>query len=403
MSNLEQQWRELDARIRAWWDGDLKTATEKDVCGDEHGTLLFLPFPYSSGGGSEAAFPEMYGWDTFFINLGMLAHGRKDLVRNHILNQLFMIERYGMVLNGNRTFFLTRSQPPLLAESVYRYCSYERDLDLLAMAYPLLKREYEGYWCADHHHTPIGLSTNRDLGDPAIRPELAAEAETGLDFDACFDGDIRRCAPLITNCVLVKYTCVMAWIARELGWNDQSELWDGESEHRAELIRRYCWNDDKGFFFEYDFVNERQIPVWSLCGYWALWAGVATREQPARAIENLDRFEKDHGLTFTSEEYPSPHPEFEWLQWGYPSGWPPMHIVAVEAFDAAGFPEHARRVAGKYVALVMKIYNETGKLWEKYNVVDGDLQFGHERYDVPPMHGWASAAAAVLGRRAFSK
>jgi alpha,alpha-trehalase len=55
----------------------------------------------------------MFGWDNFFINCGMLAHGRYDLVHGQLLNHLFMIMRHGMVLNANRTYFLTRSQPPL--------------------------------------------------------------------------------------------------------------------------------------------------------------------------------------------------------------------------------------------------------------------------------------------------
>jgi len=403
MDDLQKQWLELDNRIRTWWEGDLRSAQELDIIRDDQRTLLFLPFPYSSAGGSESVFPEMYGWDTFFINLGMLAHGLYDQVRNHIYNQLFMIERYGKVLNGNRTYYLTRSQTPLLAESVRRYATARPDPELLMMAYPLLKREYLEYWNSLHHFTPIGLSTNRDQGDIGLRPELASEAETGLDFCALFGGDIRECAPLLTNCALVKYAQTLGWIAAVLGWDSQAVEWQQEAERRAALIREYCWDEQEGFFFEYNYVRKEPIKVRSLCAYWTLWAGVATPIQAERVAAQLWRFEHTHGLSFTDQVYPSPHPEFIWLQWGYPSGWPPMHIITVEGLDAAGFSEDAERVARKFLALQMAQYAETGKLWEKYNIVDGNLKFPMERYSLPPLHGWSSAAVTVLGRRLFEK
>lgn len=113
--DLKVRWQRLDNAIRGWWVGDLHHATEEEIRNDPNKTLLFLPFPYITAGGSESAFPEIYGWDTQFINLGLLAHDRADIVRWNILDQLSMIERFGKVLNGNRTFYLTRGQPPLLA------------------------------------------------------------------------------------------------------------------------------------------------------------------------------------------------------------------------------------------------------------------------------------------------
>lgn len=390
-------WRELDAAIRGWWAGDVHTALEADVRADTEGTLLFLPHPYTTAGGSERAFPEMYGWDTFFINCALLVHDRTDLVKNHLLNQLHQIERFGMMLNGNRSFYQTRSQPPLLAEGVRRYVAHTGDRALLMQAYPLLMREYTGYWCAAHHATPTGLATNRDIGETS-HPRLHAESETGLDFFAGFDGEVRNCAPLITNCILAGYTKMLGWAAGELGLPAESVHWQEETETRAARIRQYCWNEQDGFFFEYNFVKGQQVPVWSLCAYWAMWAGVTNAEQNTRLVANLTRFESDHGLAMTDRDYGSPHPEFTWLQWSYPAGWPPFQIMVVEALDQAGFHDEAARVAAKYAALQLQLFAETGKLWEKYNVVAGTLTFPHERYEVPPLHGWSSAAVVLLGR-----
>src|SRR5208283_3493059 len=204
--NLKARWLKLDNAMRSWWDGDLELADEEGIRRDatlspptpagsnvpwSHSppkTLIFLPFPYSSGGGSVGSFPEMYGWDVHFINLGLIAHGRTDIVRWNILDQLFMIERFGKVLNGNRTFYKTRGQPPLLAMSVDKYLEVKKDDDELALlAYPLLERDFREYWNAPSHLTPIGLSTCRDGGTGSDSDlELASEAESGLDYTPIF-------------------------------------------------------------------------------------------------------------------------------------------------------------------------------------------------------------------------
>jgi len=436
MNDLEKQWFALDQEIRKWWEDDLGRANEKEIrdpelnkiwySDEEHkkqesreseeneGTLLYLPFPYVSAGGSEGSFPEMYCWDVYFTNLALAAHSRYDIIKYHILNHLFMIERYGMVLNGNRNYYLGRSQTPIHHLSVKLYFEHTQDRDMVARAYPVLKKEYTEYWMARHHTTPTGLATNRDLSDPAcpeehyrleqhgdrLRPELAAEAES-LDFTAIYNGDIRKCNPLMTNCALTLYAKTLSWMAGEIGWQQEAESWQQEAERRAEKIRELCWNEEKGFFFEYQFEEEKQLPFWSLSGYWAMWAGVATKEQATKMVKNLARFEQHYGLPQTDRAYPSPHPEFNALQWDYPNSWPPSQIVVVNALEAYGYNDEALRLAHKYVSLQVNVYQETGRLWERYNAVDGNIDLPRERYSVVPMHGWSSASAVYLGRKIF--
>lgn len=135
-------WDDLDNAIRHWWNDDIEVALEADVLADPNGTLLYLPHPYLTPASNEGTFAEMYGWDTFFINLGLFAHNRLDLVQNHILNHLYMVEQYGKVLNGNRTYYLGRSQPPLLADTVRRFLEAGGESNIAKWAYPLLEREY---------------------------------------------------------------------------------------------------------------------------------------------------------------------------------------------------------------------------------------------------------------------
>jgi alpha,alpha-trehalase len=423
----QQQWQALDTAIKSWWDQDVSRATEKEIREDKGGYLLFLPFPYIGPTGPGRAFSSMFGWDTDFINRGLLVHGRADLARNHILNYLFMIDRYGYMPNTNLTLGATRSQTPLIADTLWRYFSVTQDLDLLYEAYPRLKRNYQEYWLGSHHQTPIGLATNRDLGDRGLAPELAAEAETGLDWTPVFGGDVRRCVPLITNCALVRYERMIARIAKQIGRTDEVELFNKKADDRTALIHKYCWNESAGFFVEYDYTAAKQLPYLSACAYWTLWAGVATEAQAKRLAQNLRRLEKPFGLSVTDKTYPLPLPlstydtacfvtpegelsrtdpgnvlgGHEQLQWMYPAGWAPLHLIVAEGLEAYGYASDARRLAAKFLGMVLTQYQRTGQLWEKYNVVDGGVYLPNARCGNTRMHGWTAAAAALLGRNIF--
>ena len=395
--DLSKRWRRLERVISLWWDRDVHTATEEDVKKDPEGTLLFLPYPYVTPGGSEAAFPEIYGWDTYYVNCALLVQGRYDLARHNILNQLYQIKHHGMTLNGNRTWYQTRSQPPLWTDGVERYLTQTGDTSIAEQAYILFCKEYETYWLAEHHSTPVGLATNRDIGDTDA-PALHAESETGLDFFAGFEGDVRNCAPLITNCILVHYAQTQSRLAERLGHSDQVEAWSVKAAQRAEAIQRYCWDETRGFYFEYQHQEERRIPVWSLNAYWAMWAGIASDAQAAALVGHLEKFRHPHGLSMTDRCYPSPHRQFTWVQWGYPAGWPPFHVMVTEALLRYGYRIEAMNVATAFLDLQIRLFEKTEKLWEKYNVVSGDLNFPVERYRVPPLHGWSSASVVLLGR-----
>ncbi|MGB7137338.1 MAG: trehalase family glycosidase, partial [Acidobacteriaceae bacterium] len=410
-----------DAAMRTWWDGDLERSTEEGIrrdargkpptpVGENHpwshspaGSLLFLPFPYSSGGGSVGSFPEMYGWDDHFINLGLLAHDRTDIVRWNILDQLLMIERFGKVLNGNRTFYETRGQPPMLAMSVDKYLAVKKDDDEIAMlSYPLLERSYRGYWNAPGHATPIGLSTCRDSGRGGERDlELASEAESGLDYTPIFGGEVRHCVPIHVNCALMRQAQVLSSIAERFGWSDKASQWRREAENRAESINHYCWDSGEGFYFEYDYVRKTRLPYYSLNAYWPLWTKIASPDQARQAMEHLNKFDHPYGLTFTDRVYPEIHPEFKALEWCYPESWPQQQVVVGEALMQYGYPEKAAEISRRYMDNVITTWERTRLTWERYNGVIGGHNVPVERDPPQPLHGFSSASAVVVGRIAF--
>jgi alpha,alpha-trehalase len=266
-------------------------------------------FPYESPTPAGSAMQNMFGWDTDFVSRALMVHGLADQARNHILDYLFMIHRYGYMPNANAVVYLTRSEPPLIADTIWQYFLLTRDRDLLHLAYPRLKRNYQDYWNAPHHQTPVGLATNRDLGDHSLAPRLAAEAETGLDWTPIYGGDVRRRVPLITNCALVRYANRLAQIAREVGEEAESKAFSAAAAERSLRIRQYCWSETLGFFVEYDFMSARQIPCLSDCALWTLRAGVATQDQAATLVRSLGRIEQRFGLSCTDKGYPTPEPK----------------------------------------------------------------------------------------------
>lgn len=151
------------------WIQDIKT----------HG-LLFLPNSYVVPGGR---FNEMYGWDSYFIILGLLADHRVNLARDMVENFFFEIEHYGTVLNANRTYYLTRSQPPFLTSMILALYTAEKaagheDKAWLERAYKLATQDYEMWTQAPHLAGTTGLSRYFDFGDGPAPESL--QDESGL-------------------------------------------------------------------------------------------------------------------------------------------------------------------------------------------------------------------------------
>jgi alpha,alpha-trehalase len=433
VSCAEEHWRQLDSKIREWWDQDLISATEDAVRNDAEKATLFLPFPYVKiSAGSSSIVRWQFPVDAAFMNYALFAHGRLDIVRNHILNHLFMIERYGFPLNANLTEVDTRSQTPFFVPpTIWRYYSETKDKDILEIAYPLLKREYEHYWKAQHHQTPVGLATNRDLGDPDLSAVLAAEAEV-LDWMPVFGGDVRRCVPISTNVGLVGHARVLAQIARELGIAEDAAVFADEAGQRLSLINRYCWNEKAGLFLEYDYVSRKQLPYVSEFSWWTLWFGVATPSQAQRLVRNLRLIEKTFGISVTDKAYPDPHTAADYelknqpfkriqelpppagippayvggnnpMQWMYPAGWGTTQIIIVGGLLRYSYDDAARRISTRFLRLALDQYDKTGELWEKYNVVDGTLVLPNARYGNIPQHSFTAAAVVLLGQLLFEK
>lgn len=145
--------------------------------------LLYLPHPYVVPGGR---FNEMYGWDSYFIVLGLEADHRAALAKGIVDNFLFEIEHYGAVLNANRTYYLTRSQPPFLTSMIRAVYENPESFaqtpdgriaarEWLQRAYELAQKDYATWTRPEHKAGATGLARYYDYGNGPV-PEMADDS-----------------------------------------------------------------------------------------------------------------------------------------------------------------------------------------------------------------------------------
>ena len=149
----------------------IKGPSEVDTSSIRPG-LLYLPNPYVVPGGR---FNEMYGWDSYFIILGLLEDGRVDLARGMVENFFFELEHYGAVLNANRTYYLTRSQPPFLTSMILAVWEADKqtrsDRAWLERAYAAANKDYQFWTTGAHLAGKTGLSRYYDFGSGPVPEE----------------------------------------------------------------------------------------------------------------------------------------------------------------------------------------------------------------------------------------
>ncbi len=392
----------------------------------EHHGLLFVPKPYITPGGR---FNEMYGWDSYFIVLGLKASGKMDMAKNMVDNHLYEVHHYGYVLNSNRTYHLSRSQPPVLSQMVLEV--YENDIAKLEEAYPLLVKYYR-FWNQRPHLIKIyGLSRYYDLSrGPAVEVfsseidhlgfnhfdrveslvlenalhvsdkyydlktktwkecyylDDKAMRESGFDVSCCFGPygiETTLHLPVCLNTLLYMMERDLAFIADKL---EIKHEWDKLAENRKARINRLLWSEERGLYLPYNYKRKTHHAYPFLTTFYPLWAKIATPQQAAAVADNLPLFESKGGLMASSAA--------TGCQWDAPYGWAPLQWIAVEGLRNYGYHEEADRIAKKFTSLIEKEYQRTGHIYEKYDVdkctADIHLKFGCESNETG--FGWTNA------------
>lgn len=368
-----------------------------------------LPNPYSvpcTNGG----FRNMFYWDTYFTNAGLLLDGDTEQALNNIENIAYMIDSIGYMPNATSKDLLNRSQPPLFCQMVKDYYDATGDRLFLAWMIPILEKEY-GFWmtrrvahnglnryghdatrqelidfCNGLAHRvrvdPMSFSDEKRIDFGA---HLLAEAESGWDFNPRFNGRCMDYNPVDLNAILYGFERNMAKFADDLGFPGK-ELWDNRADTRRSLINKYMLDAETGLYYDYDFVNGKRSKVYSSAVFTMFWVGVADKESAAALVDNLGLLEAEHGVltcAFRSEVIP-------FAQWDAPNGWAPLHFFAIKGLDRYGYKMEAARIAGKYLEAQTSIYSRTHQLWEKFNAVKGNTEVSDE-YKMPgEFLGWTA-------------
>lgn len=392
------------------------------------GSLIPLPYSYIVPGGR---FGEIYYWDSYFTMLGLQASGRIDMIENMVKNFAHLIKQVGYIPNGNRTYYIGRSQPPFFSFMV-KLLAESKGENVLVEYLPAMEKEYQ-FWMkgsddlneklnTTHHavRMPDGNILNRywDENDTP-RPEsyredaelihqssqtaetlnrnLRAGAESGWDFscrwfkDENAFGSIHTTdiVPVDLNCLLLHLEQLIAEAHRINNNEDASSAYQVLAGKRKNAIQQYCLNEETGFYFDYDFVAGKQKAIMSIAAATPLFIKIASNDQSGKVASIIkEKFLQPGGVVTTLNTTGQ--------QWDAPNGWAPLQWMTIKGLENYGFNDLAKEIALRWIKLNDDVFNRTGKLMEKYNVVDTHLEAGGGEYPGQDGFGWTNGVVLAL-------
>ncbi len=404
----------------------------KDISTIKQHGLLYLPYPYVVPGGR---FNEMYGWDSYFIELGLLEHNRLKMARNMIDNLIYEINFYGTILNANRTYYLQRSHPPLLTEMILAYFNKTHDKNWLKSTIPAIKKLHTYWTTPPHLISSLGLSRYY-AGGSGIPPEESSVyyakvldyykthpikdydkslfynansnqlteqfyvadrtvRESGFDITGKygpFSAGIQDYAPVDLNVLLYQMEKDLHEIYMILGNKLTADRWAKNANTRATLINQYLWSEEAGYYFDYNFKTNQLRPYIYATTYYPLWAGIASKKQAQAVVNHLPDLLAKGGILTSCYQ--------QGVQWDAPFGWAPLQYFAVLGLERYGYKKQAMNIATRFIHTINKAYEETQTIFEKYDVrsisphTEGKIQYSYKTNVVG--FGWTNGVYLVL-------
>lgn len=392
------------------------------------GTLIPLPHSYIVPGGR---FGEIYYWDSYFTMLGLQVAGRVDMIENMIDNFAYLIDTIGFIPNGNRDYFLTRSQPPFFAAMVQLLASAKGN-EVYQKYLPRMEKEYQfwmqgleevsaanpavrhvvrlkdgsilnRYWDmgerprAEMYRDDVETAEKSGRGPAVVYRHIRSACESGWDFSSRWLADKQNLStihttdiiPVDLNCLLYNLEQALNGAYAQAGDPENAQLYQQRAHQRQQAILRYCWDNAGAFFKDYDFAADSIVDVPSLAGMFPFYFNLATPEQAEMAAAVLHRdFLKAGGLLTTLNHTGQ--------QWDAPNGWAPLQWISIQGLRNYGQQELADEARNRWVALNVKVYQNTGKMVEKYNVEDMSLLAGGGEYPVQDGFGWTNGVLLRL-------
>jgi alpha,alpha-trehalase len=409
--------------IEHLWDSLKRTADQANTSRE---SLLPLPQDYIVPGGR---FREIYYWDTYFTAEGLAASNRFDLIEHMLDNFSHLVDTYGHIPNGNRSYYLTRSQPPVFGCFVKLYVdkfgaqqakayieSLAREYDfwmagaqLLTRANPEHRRVVRmpdgeilnRYW--DEHNTPreesyredTELRVNASPGEAAsLYRNLRAAAESGWDFSSrwCVDPkklhsiETTRLVPVDLNGWLYLTELYLSEFHEALDLPAIADLYRDAAATRKEALLKYTWNKELGFFFDYHLDLKTTTNRWALSGVMPLFASIATPAQAKFVAKHLENEFLKHGGFVTTLVNSSE-------QWDAPNGWAPLQWLAVKGLLNYDHKALAKEGIDRWLHTNEALFHETGRMMEKYNVEAVHVLARGGEYPSQDGFGWTNGIA----------
>jgi len=449
--NYIQQEKDATMHIKNLW-GVLKRDADKasPFGGGLEGagsSLLPLPYPYIVPGGR---FREIYYWDSYFAMLGLKASGETAMIENMIKNFDYLIASFGHVPNGNRSYYLSRSQPPFFCMMVELLAGIKGNA-VYKKYLPSMLKEY-AYWMEGSSEIKAGESFKRlvKLKDGAMLNrywdenttprqesykedtetaeaaamelamrikvaspeklkeildkkrsdtyvELRAGACSGWDFSSRWFTDPNKIAtiqttsiiPVDLNCLLYSMETILAKALKLNGNTKLSAQYNQKAVKRKKAIQQYCWSKEEGFFFDYNLAAAQQTDIVTAAGVFPLFVKIATPAQASVVAKTIERLLlKDGGIVTTTSN--------SGQQWDAPNGWAPLQWTTITGLKNYGNHKLANSIAQRWLALNDKVYAATGKLMEKYNVEDLSKEAGGGEYPSQDGFGWTNGVYLAL-------
>jgi alpha,alpha-trehalase len=390
-----------------------------------HSSQLPLKRPYVVPGGR---FREVYYWDSYFTMLGLVRDGRRDLAQGLTDDFADMIGRYGHIPNGARTYYLSRSQPPVF------YLMAGLTADAPAKAYasylPALRAEYRfwmrgeakakpgqafehvvrlkdgavlnRYWDAlaiprdESYREDAALAARSGRPRAEILRDVRAAAESGWDFSSRWLADGRSLANIqTTQIVPVDLNSLLYGLERAIAEGCQEthdaacvSEFTGRAERRRAAITAYLWDPQGGRFLDYQWRQGIRLDRPSAAMLYPLFVGLADAEQ-AEGVAAAARRDllASGGLRATAATTGQ--------QWDAPNGWAPLQWIAVKGLERYGQRDLAGEIARRWLATVCRTYLAEGKLKEKYDVETAKPGGGGE-YPLQDGFGWTNGVSRAL-------
>jgi len=368
-------------------------------------------------------FKTQFNWDTMFMAKGMQLQGQEETVAGMTDNLLYLLKSTGRVPNAARSVYLNKSQPPFLpslvrmSEPIRKRTMGEKSTEKwVKEAYNVMADDFHNFWREDGARN-VGEIDGEKVklsrwGGPNHK---FAMDESGFDTCSRFYGKTMDLVPPDLNAFLWGYSKDMEAIAfrlrdkaQETGdkeavlkYSAEGAAWSEEAKKIKADVIKHCWDEEDGMFRDFRFQGEdkglqKDEDALSACVA-PLWVGMLDPNDPKekemieRSLDNVSRFEKDHGLASSAEDYG--HPE---MQWNGPSGWAPLHMMAIECEVRHGRHDAAARHTSKWLDNLDNLYQEEGMIIERYDVVKGGhppVQKGRyeETQGEGPGFGWTNA------------